>query len=673
MKNAIVVAKITSIDADLFGTLPTEVKNEVVELLKIFRTASGKKRPRQYLMEVARLHNGRRGFSLKSLETKLHKLIETQDWMVLVNNAKRTGNGNSRYMTPKVIEEWHRYCDKHKRSYKRAYIHLVQDYRAGKMIGDIDWRKIWEDDERTEGHPMPRSCPPGMELPYGWGIGNFRRHNPPRLEKEASRKGRHAAKKYSTQVRTTRENLPVGAQYQFDDMWHPHDVVHGPSSQRVSPIELACIDISSAHKVAYGLWPRTTDPVSGKRDNLKESHMRFLVAHLLCNIGYHPDGCTLFVENGSAAIRKDLQTVLSTLSDGVIRVSRSGVDREVLLNKWGYDTKGNPDHKAHIESSHNLYQNATDHLPAYQGSNSRLNKPEDHDALCKIVDKMLAAQCQLPEDLARRLEFPVVNWDTFRDCIHEIYEQIAWSNDHALQGWSKRKEQQFKLHPHDIWHSEQAYLNMSPEDKDFWGPVIKKVNITREARLSRKQWWKRGESQLVRLPDYAACMICGEDLAFPRRCPATNEIIVIDQEICSDTMYFKLSSCVSSGGQAVKLEEGKEYLWMVNPFDPRCIFVQDTFGAYIGKCTSLAVPDRGDLKAVGHAVGTARKDFETALNEYERKGAKKALKQAQIDARNTDVLTEGQQRLLEEANEKQQLSDERKNRIAGKSVRDLVR
>ena len=74
----------------------------------------------------------------------------------------------------------------------------------------------------------------------------------------------------------------------------------------------------------------------------------------------------------------------------------SGVDRQVLLGKWGYDTKGNPDHKSHIESAHNLYQNRLDSLPGYTGSNSRLDKPEDHQALMRVVDKMLAAQCQLP-------------------------------------------------------------------------------------------------------------------------------------------------------------------------------------------------------------------------------------------------------------------------------------
>ena len=38
---------------------------------------------------------------------------------------------------------------------------------------------------------------------------------------------------------------------------------------------------------------------SGAMEQLKERDMRFLFAHVLCNVGYYKEGCTLMVEHGT--------------------------------------------------------------------------------------------------------------------------------------------------------------------------------------------------------------------------------------------------------------------------------------------------------------------------------------------------------------------------------------
>lgn len=669
---AIIRCGIPQHDQTEFVSLQEHQRWEVLDLLDIFQNASRTPSWRNDLKAVAAANAGRRGWSFKSLERKYYALRETRDWHSLINKTKLCG-GSKTKLTKKVLEYWHTLYDKSMRSGYSSWVRLCNQYRNGEMIGDENWRTEWQRNSRLCHDPMPNKCPAGMTLPEAWSYHNMMRYKPKQVEIIAARKGRHAAKKYVSQVHTTRANLPVGAQYEFDDMWHNVEVVVPGQHKPVRPLELACIDISSAHKVAFGLKPRKINPVTGKRENLREEDMRFIVAHVLCNIGYHPDGCILFVEGGTATLCGRLQKLLSELSGGLITVSMSGVDRKVLLGKWGHDTKGNPDHKSHIESSHNLYQNRMDHLPGYTGSNSRLDKPEDHEALMRVVDKMMAAQFQLPPDLASRLRFPILDWDTFSAVVHEIYEQIAWSNDHKLEGWDKRTEKQFKLHPAGIWRSESAYQALPRKMQLELDPLIASTNVTRKARLSRKQWFNRGKDKLIKLPDYAACLICGEDMAEPRNCPATGEIIFIDKEKDPAPMIFNISTCVDANEQPVQLLEGKQYLWMINPFDTRVAFVQDTFGCYIGKCTRIEAVDRADLEAIGHEIGRSRKDLEKALKPFNTRQVRKAVLQTAINDHNTQLLDEGTTRLLEEAQKKQKLSGDRAKRIAGKSVRNIVK
>lgn len=671
MKTTAIVAKITQHDAQDFADLPQEVKEEVIEVLNICRIASTRDRPRKHLMAVAQHNKGRRGFSLKTLERKYYELCESQDWRCLVNRSKLTGNGNSQYVTPLVIEAWHGFCDQHKRSFKSAFIHMCQAYRAGRMVGDVDWRRVWHEEEQFCGQPMPRLCPPDMILPRGWSEGNLYRHKPRKIETAMARHGRHAARKFTARVRTTRVDLLPGQQYMIDDMWHNHKITC--RNQLVRVLELAVIDIASAFKCAFGLKPRLADE-AGKRTNLNTGDMRFLLAHLLCNVGYHRDGSQIIVEGGTAGVYSRLADKISELTGGVVEITTAGTDRVVDLGKWGYDTKGNPDAKAHIESSHNLYQNRLDHLPGYMGSNSRLNKPEDHDALCRIVGKQLAAATLLPEHLTRKLRFPVLDYETFSDIVHEVYHQIHESHDHMLEGWHERTERVWKAHPADMWHSEDEFHAMSPEEQAALAPIISRPGHHKDNfKLSRRQVWQRGQPDLVRLPDWTITMICDMDeLGSFRPCPTGGEVIFVDQEIDNKPMIYKLSTCTAANGSKVQLIEGKEYLWLINPFDPGSIYITDTFGAYVGRCLRTDRIDRRNIAEIMKEAGRTRSELDTALAPYNTRQAKEQIRQIEATRSNIDILTEGILGRQTEAAVAAKISTERKERIKGKSVRDLV-
>ena len=662
---------ITGPDAAEFAALPETVKWAVLDLKGVIEAASEEPRPRRALMEAAALnaHKGR-GWSVKSLERKYYALRDTRDWRCLIDRAKVTGGGKSEWVTPAVVEAWRGYCDEAMRSYKSAWMRMMADYRKGKLIGDVDWRKVWQVLPNLCDQPMPTRCPPGMPIPPGWSYHNMMRRQPRSVERIAARLGRHAAKKASAMVHTTRALMPVGSQYEFDDMWHNTMAIYPGFPKAVRPLELACIDIASAHKIAYGLKPRMED-ANGKRTNLNEKDMRFMVANVLCNIGFHKDGCTLFVEGGTATVKDRLQKTLAFISDGLIKVSVSGVDRIVPLGKWGHDTKGNPDHKAHVESWHNLAQNRLDSLPGYTGSNSRLDKPEDHEALMKVVDNTLAAACLLPPELAARLRFPVLDWGTFRDVVEEVYNQISWSNDHQLEGWEGRTTRQWKAHPADMWHSEAEYLALPEDVRAALAPIISQDGFSRIAKLSRREVWDQGQRELVTLPDWAICSICGSDLAIARECPAA-EIIFVDKEVDERPMIFRLSTCVGKDGCPVELEERKVYLWLVNPFDPRKVFVMDTFGVYVGKCMRIDQVDRLDIEAVGAEIGRARHELKEALKPYQARAKKAAKKQIRDFDENSKLLREGNGTLAAQIQEDRKISADRKEAIKGFTLADLA-
>lgn len=658
-------------DAAEFAALPDAVKWEVLDLLEILKAASASARPRGALMEAVALnaHKGR-GWSLKSLERKYYALRDTRDWRVLVDRAKVTGGAKSEWVTDAVTEAWKGYCDKAMRSYKSAWLSMMADYRKGMPIGDVDWRKVWQGLPSLCHQPMPARCPAGMPLPPGWSYHNLMRRQPRLIERLVARQGRHAARKATSRVHTTRANMPIGSQYEFDDMWHNTKVMFPGFPKTVRPLELACIDIASAHKVAYGLKPRLED-ADGKRKNLTEKDMRFMVAHILCNIGYHPDGCMLLVEGGTATIKKGLGKILSELSDGRITVSTSGVDRIIPLGKWGYDTRGNPDHKAHTESWHNLAQNRLDAMPGYTGSNSRLDKPEDHDALMRVVDKTLAAACTLTPELASRLKFPVLDWQTFEAVVKEVYAQIDWSNDHKLEGWEGRTTRQWKAHPADIWHSEAEFRSLPETAQAALKPLLAQEGYTRLAPMSRAEAWESGQAALIRLPEWAICSICGVDLAQARECPPA-EIVFVDREVDEKPMIYRLSTCIGPDGADVVLEERKIYLWLVNPFDNSVCFVSDTYGRYVGKCLRVTAANRNDIESVHKEMGRAAKEFKDALQPFERR-ATKAAKAAIIDMDNNAALlrkANGQDaaRIAEERS----ITADRRDAIRGISLADLA-
>jgi hypothetical protein len=194
--------------------------------------------------------------------------------------------------------------------------------------------------------------------------------------------------------------------------------------------------------------------------------------------------------------------------------------------------------------------------------------------------------------------------------------------------------------------------------------------MTRVAKLSRRQVWEGGRVDLVRLPDWAVTLICGEDLAELRPCPSA-EVVFVNKEIDDRPMIYRLSTCVDAAGRTVALKDGESYLWMINPFDPRAVFVCDVWGGYVGKCLRIDQIDRANLKEIGEEIGRTRRELDTALAPLARRSAVAARQMIGDMAANAALLRHGNADAVALIERDRAVSGERKAAIRGVTLDDL--
>jgi hypothetical protein len=488
-------------------------------------------------------------------------------------------------------------CEKHARSSRDAWKKLVALWHAG--------------------HPIPgyEDLPPAdiHGLPRGWSYAQFMRHAPTKYELKSVRIGSMAADANRPLVLTTREGLEPGAIYMFDDLWHDHLVNFvGVSRTALRPLELACLDVASASKVAYGLRPRVRDE-EGTNTGLKERDMRFLVAAVLANCGYRAAGTLLTVEHGTAAIRKDFEVAIDAVTGGAVRVARGGIrDASVVLGGWPGSKRGDFKLKAALESSHNLTHNALGLLPGNTGSNSRENKPENLGSMEAYNNRMLREVEKLPADRAveilGQLELPLMHWTDYARAVGDIYRWIDRRTLHKLEGWERNgwTVTEFRLDTsEDRWMPAQN-LRLLPEDRRQAAlAVIERPGCMRVRMLSPAEVWQSGAKRLERLRPEHIPTLLGPDLAEKKR-PGRHHCFTIEsQEYGSETLTFPASRVRNALGQDVVLDPRQDYLVFANPFDTSALFICDMDMRYIGQARRQVAVSRADLDAIHKAIGEA--------------------------------------------------------------------
>lgn len=515
---------------------------------------------------------------------------------------------------------------------------------------------LWKQ-ARTSGAAIPGYAAwplPGIGgYPLGWSYGNIAKlAKLTTYERALSGVGRAAARQHAPMVVRTRVGLHVGEVKMADDVWHDVDCHRlGSSREFVRYMELAILDVFSAHKETWGGKFRLKDEATGKRINLRESDMRFLVAHDFCSVGYWPERCLFFVEHGTAAVGDRVAEILSRYSGGKIKVLTGGIqDKPALLGSWSGRQGGNPRLKAAIESSHRLIHFAGKWLPGQTGGNSRTNLPEDHHGREGYHKELVAAIDHAAGIMpAERLQWvlneiraPVMAAASYAKIVDEFYDAISRFTDHELEGWEEAgllisgfrpSLQSLDFFPYS------AIAELPPHEGQAVNALLRanpELNVSR--RMSRLEAFNTERRQLRRLPLAAAVEIVGPDLAVERKV-RNHAITFEDAEVRRGHVFRFPAIAVDPHGREILLKDGETYNTILNPFDPSRLCVLDARFAIVGVLSEQIVTSHADMETAHAAMGQAAHLETVAMLPYRMRHADRAGEEARTRAHNEALLS----------------------------------
>ena len=594
---------IPSNDLTEFLRLPAEVQADIERWLNELACVT-KPGIQKRLAAVA----ARMGVSLATARRKHDDWRRDGSWRALVNRAKVP---EARGLDDEFIAYWQSLCQQYQRKSKPAHREFIRQFRAGVPIPGIDVTV------------SRQTLPPGLSYD------NLIRYNPTKFELTASRIGRGAADDYRPKVFTTRVGLAVGQRYIFDDMWHDFKVVTVGQRRAMRLLQLHAHDLFSGCQFARGIKPRMEDEATGKSVNLTEKEMIFLVAHCLSEYGFHPDGCTLMVEHGTAAIREELERVLFEITAGRVTVERSGIDgASSFAGQYAGRGKGNFRFKAALESLGNLIHNETSDLlqfPGQTGSNSRLNAPEEMAGRDKHTDALLKAIAALPAERAMKLRLPYLEVNQARWLVDEVMERINNRKEHELEGWLEAGLTTLDFELPDIGIiSAQKFLAM-PADKQA---AIQAIATPLARKMSPREVFDAGRPRLIRLrPEQTALLL--RDVAGQEVTVGKDHLISFDDESISPNPLRYL---------AHHFAPGDKFTAVVNPLSPNSAHLFDARGAWVGLVSAWQTVRRDDIEGLHRQMGQAAKVEAELLTPVAAAGAKLTQQRIAEAQNNAEVL-----------------------------------
>lgn len=512
------------------------------------------------------------------------------------------------------------YCEQNDRSTRAAVKQLRADWRKG-LVQTTQPR-----DERT-GYPR------------GWSIDNLSRYAPDSYELLAARKGTAPAASARRLVYTTRAELWVGSHYMFDDMWHDFFVNSFAEKQAGRPLELFSHDLFSARKCRWGIRVRTRKD-DGSMHGLTAAMTRQIIAATYYLDGYSPRGTVNVVEHGAAGIGEDVARALHEHSGGLITISESGMQGAAAhAGQYEGVRRGNPRHKASLESSNNLTHNVFAHLPGQTGF-SRDDRPEQLGALLTENDRWLKLYDRLSPAHKALVQFPILELTQFMAVAHELYAQIECDPDHDLEGWIAAQNVTQEVLLGGQWMDQRVLMNGTPDEQELALMMIGQGKLqTRPRRMTRREVWERGAGELLKLSGAGVVAILGEDLA--RKNPERVQHGMIefeDAEVGPGVFRFE-AIVFDPWGRRERLSEGERYRVFINPFAPERLFVCDARGAYLGEARRIADPSRANQEAVYRTMGAVAHEATERLQGVRERHEGEAQVKAERERINTALET----------------------------------
>jgi len=625
-----------------FASIPANVRREIFALEELFKKAADSKSATQVLTEAATQF--RRGWSFKSLDRKFRAWKNSgRSWTALIDRAKVktkrlavTGyeSEDKTNLSKAFLDYWRQLVLENQRCDSAAYQKLCHQWRNGSEIpGYGTWRQWWMS---SFGGQVPDICP---GIPKSWSRRNLSRFSPPPIEKVAARIGRSSARSMAPLVFTTRCNLNVGQFYMFDDLWHDVKVNFvGVNTRAMRPLELACLDVFSGSKIAHGLTPIIENLAEDKKRMLTEKEMRFLLAHVLINIGFRKEGCFLIVEHGTASIPEWLEKLLFDISGGAIIVQRSGIDNAAAFaGAYLGRSKGNFRLKASLESQHNIAHSMLADIAGQTGPQERFG-PEELHGRQRHNDALLQVMAALPPERAALLRFPLIHFQQFCQIVTEMYDLIDCRIQHDLEGYEEAGLviPEFRLDASHPFVPMSTLDKLPPETRAGIEALMHIPGHSRIRKMSPREVFRRGSSGLVKLPESAACLILN-DRIIGRKVEDNGLFVFKDRDLGSD--YHRYLAVVQTAeGFRRRLRDGESYGTLVNPFNPSRMLVTDAAGAFIGVCPRWEKVDRSDMDSINQQMGKANHELNERIAPVAAAGRAKIRKRIEDAKHNTNVI-----------------------------------
>lgn len=583
-----------------FMRLPSEVRTEV----EAWKTALENLTPP--IVRALRELAAARGASVQTAIRKYYA-FRSHGWRGLVNRSRIP---DRRKLGPELIEHWKALCEQNGRKCKPAYREFVRQFRAGDLIPGL-----------PAGTPRHR-------LPPGLSYRSLCRHAPTKFELTAARIGRSSAAAYRPKPLTSRVGLDVGSRYLFDDMWHDFEITNW-SRKPGRLLQLHAHDLLSACQFARGLKGRYEDPETGSSVSLREDEMLFLVAYVLSEFGWHPNGTILMVEHGTAAIREALERMIYDLTGGRVTVERSGREGVAAFDgQYAGRSKGNFRFKACLESSHNLIHNETADItvfPGQTGSNSRINQPEELHGRERHHDALVSAIVALPRHIAAQLLLPFLEENLAKRIANEVCERINQRTEHELQGW---KELGFTVVDMFIdgvgLLSAQKYLAL-PADRRA---AVDAVAQPRPRMLSPREVFDAGRKHLVKLrPEQSAALL--------QDTHGIETVVRDDHTIAIENAAISPEPIIYT---AHHFAPGDKFRAVVNPFSTDQCHLFDARGSWVGQVQLWQRISQADPDALHRQMGRAAKIERELLAPVARRGADITRQRLDSARHNAQVL-----------------------------------
>ncbi|MBR0066760.1 MAG: hypothetical protein IJQ00_04125 [Kiritimatiellae bacterium] len=532
-------------------------------------------------IDESKFHHAEKGWKSWRAVVKKYRQWKNsgESWFVLVNKAKvqflRDGGNEEDF--PGLGNAFKAYAERNQRSCRSGWKAMMTDLRSGKRIEGVGtWEDVWR--KQHPHQPIPAHCPADW-VPRGWLYENLMRKYPlSSYERANATRGAVAARQFAPPVYTTRVGLKPGQIYQFDDVWHDILVaVPGINRRLVRPLEFACIDVASTCKIGYGIKPQVLRD-DQSREGLGKALFKATIVHILCDVGYSPDGCVFVLENGTASLKTGEKEIIERITGGTVTCRTSKIlGAQILKGSFSGKGHGNFKAKALLESSHRLIHYAAADLPGQTGANSRSAAVESEYGLAQYAEKLLTAYQHIPPNLRRHLWLGALPFVTYRDLVAELYEIINSRDDHKIEGWEENgwMKEKWSFDGVTDWKPVEAIAALHPSARSAAQEMLRTPGHHKGVRLSPREVWEAAAPGLMRLPLWAVLDFLGDDCYRVVTVGKRGLIEFQDRDLYgTDRKVRFYAACLQPDGSTAMLAEGHKYgLYTIPMDDSRAVVV----------------------------------------------------------------------------------------------------